>query len=76
MRATMRLNQFLEENSLTAAEFASRVGKVTGEAVRLWANGQRMPEAAIAQRIVDATGGAVTVQDLHDARIETMGASP
>jgi len=69
----MRLNTYLEDNSLTAAEFATRVGDVTGEAVRLWAAGRRMPEAAIAQRIVDATGGAVTVQDLHDARMETMG---
>lgn len=65
----MKLKDFMEAKHLTAADFARLLGDVTGEAVRLWATGRRMPEPLIAEKIVEVTKGKVTVQDLHDARM-------
>lgn len=71
-RGFMRLRSFLQTNRLTHAEMAKRLGGVTGQAVRNWSLGYRMPEPLIAEKIVKVTKGRVTVQDLHDQRIETL----
>lgn len=68
----MRLKNFLQIERLSSAEFAAKLGGVTGEAVRLWAAGLRMPEPLAIEKIVDVTKGQVTVQDLHDQRVERL----
>jgi len=72
----MTLDHWLNSNNLNAEEFARRLSadgqSLTGEAVRKWRKGERMPEAEIVERIVRETGGAVTVQDLHNARVEFL----
>lgn len=70
----MRLSQWLEQNQISTTELANRIGGVTPEAVRLWADGARMPETKNVLRIEDVTGGEVTVRDLHEARAEKLGA--
>lgn len=65
----MRLKEFLQAEQLSAEKFARHLGCVTGQAVRCWAKGSRMPEPLIAEKIVEVTKGKVTVQDLHDARM-------
>ena len=74
----MTLDHWLNSNKLNAEEFARRLSSggesVTGEAVRKWRNGSRMPEAAMAERIVMETGGEVTVQDMHDTRLQFLKA--
>lgn len=72
----MTFDHWLNSNKLTAEEFARRLGakgdSVSGEAVRMWRKGARMPEAEMAERIVKETAGAVTVQDMHDTRLEFL----
>lgn len=69
----MRLKQYIEDHKLTHAEFAERIGGVTGEAVRLWAAGRRMPGVTIVQRIQEVTGNQVTLEDLFNAKLEATG---
>lgn len=68
----MRLSQWLTENQISLTELAERVGGVTAEAVRLWADGARMPETKNVIRIEAVTNGQVTVRDLHEARAEKI----
>ena len=75
-KCLMKLRAFMTEQQLSPAAFARILGDVSGEAVRLWASGRRMPEPEIAQRIVEATGGTVTVQDLHDTRLQFLRNPP
>jgi DNA-binding transcriptional regulator YdaS (Cro superfamily) len=70
----MRLSQWLEQNNHTHAELADLIGNVTAEAVRLWAAGSRMPDTKNVLQIERATGGQVTVRDLHEARAEKLAA--
>lgn len=70
----MRLSQWLTENQISLTELADRIGGVTPEAVRLWADGARMPETRNVLRIEAVTNGQVTVRDLHEARAEKLGA--
>lgn len=64
----MTLDQFLRSSKFSVEEFALKIG-VTSEAVRRYRSGRRMPEPLIAQRIVDASKGRVTIQDLHEVRV-------
>jgi len=68
----MRLSAWLLDQGLSHSAFARLVGGVSTEAVRLWAGGKRMPGTEHVERIEELTGGAVTVGDLHDARVETI----
>jgi DNA-binding transcriptional regulator YdaS (Cro superfamily) len=68
----MRLSSWLLDQGLSHSAFARLVGGVSAEAVRLWAGGMRMPGTEHVERIAELTGGAVTVSDLHDARVEKI----
>lgn len=68
----MRLHEYLRINDLSPAEFATKMGGVTSEAVRLWAAGKRMPEVKYIERIIDVTGNKVTIEDLYFARLEVL----
>lgn len=61
----MTLIDYLRTNGLTYTAFAGEVG-VSVEAVRRYARGKRLPRPAIMERIVEATDGAVTVQDFYN----------
>lgn len=65
----MNLKSYMDANSINGERMAEIIGDVTGAAVRLWMTGARMPTAEIAERIVNVTGGVVTVQDMHEARL-------
>lgn len=67
----MRLKDFLKDQEISAVKFAETIG-VSQPAVGLWLSGKRMPEPEVLERIIEATKGQVTVQDLHDARIEHL----
>lgn len=58
----MKLSEFLETKELTPQAFAGLL-PVSGEAVRLWLNGDRTPRPAQMQRIMEITEGAVTPND-------------
>lgn len=59
---SMTLDEFLRTTGETQADFAARIG-VTKEAVRLWANGSRVPRRAQMVAITEATQSAVTAND-------------
>lgn len=58
----MRLDQFLSENEMTAAEFGRRIG-VTPQAVLRYREHLRTPKPVVMKRIIDATEGRVTPND-------------
>jgi DNA-binding transcriptional regulator YdaS (Cro superfamily) len=66
----MDLKSHMAKSELTGEAMAELIGGVTGAAVRLWMAGARMPSPEIAERIVEVTGGKVTVQDMHETRLE------
>jgi hypothetical protein len=61
----MKLKAYLSDNQITYAAFGQRIS-VTGEAVRKYAEGLRIPRAAIMPRIVRATKGAVGPADFFE----------
>lgn len=61
----MHLRDYLAANG-GAKEMAKKLD-VTPEAVRLWANGARMPRPAQMARIALATEGAVQPSDFYEA---------
>lgn len=65
----MRLSDWITDVAkITPAEFASRLG-VSRQAISRYCAGERMPDAEMVEKIEMATGGAVTVKDLHAARL-------
>jgi len=58
----MNLKQYLANEGLTCAAFGKRVA-VSGEAVRLWAEGLRYPSRKNMEAIYRATNGTVTPND-------------
>lgn len=64
----MTLDHWLTSQKISAEEFGKLLG-CSGQAVRYWRAGARMPDADMVEKISAATGGQVTVQDLHDARL-------
>lgn len=63
----LTLEKYLAENGFSAACFAEKIG-VTGEAVRRYAAGERIPRPQIMARIVEATGGAVDYRGFYAER--------
>ncbi|HEV2303821.1 MAG TPA: XRE family transcriptional regulator [Stellaceae bacterium] len=60
----MRLEDYLAETGESCASFARRLrDPVSGEAVRRWARGERVPEGVAMAQIFDASGGKVTPND-------------
>ena len=64
----MKLSDWLKASDMSAEAFGRKIER-TGEAVRLWSAGKRMPGPLVAQKIFHATDGDVTIQDMHDAWI-------
>lgn len=72
----MDLKTYMDDRSLTGEKMAEIIGNVTGAAVLNWKLGSRMPSPEIAERIFGVTGGAVTVQDMHETRLAFMRSTP
>lgn len=70
----MKLSAWLADNKKSAEQLGKELG-CTGQAVRRWCSGDRMPDASMIEKIEIATGGAVTLQDLHDTRLAFLKAS-
>jgi len=64
----VRLSDYLTAQKLPFADFGQRVG-VSGESVRLWAHGERVPRPDVMARIVEATAGAVQPGDFYPASV-------
>lgn len=64
----MKLHDWMAGVAKTPEELAKIIG-VTGEAVRRYRSGARMPRPEIVKRIQEVTGGQVTAHDLHEQRI-------
>lgn len=58
----MKLRDWLDDNSVSVPEFATRIGR-TPEAVRRYTNGERIPDREAMPLIAAETGGAVTAND-------------
>lgn len=62
----MTLEHWCIKNGISDADLARMIGVQRMSAYR-YRKGQRVPRPAIVARIVEATGGAVTVSDLYRA---------
>lgn len=62
----MKLAAYLREKGISTTDFAVEIG-VSGEAVRLYALGRRMPRREQMAAIVKATGGKVMPNDFAEA---------
>ncbi len=71
----MTLEQYLSNSELSNAGFGELIG-VTRMAVLRYRDGSRMPEPEIAAKIVKATDGAVTIEDMHRAHMAWRRAQP
>jgi hypothetical protein len=58
----MRLGDYLDRTNLANRDFGELIG-VTGEAVRLYVMGARIPRPAVMRRIEEVTGGRVRPND-------------
>lgn len=65
----MKLSDWMAGAAKTPNELAVLIG-TTGEAVRRYCSGARMPRPEIVRRIHEITGGQVTAHDLHEQRLE------
>lgn len=70
----MTLDHWLTSQNLSAEKFGETLG-CSGQAVRYWRSGARSPDADVVARIVAATGGAVTVDDMHEIRLAHLNAT-
>lgn len=64
----MKLPTYLEKNNLSYAKFAKTIGMdSTSAAMNIWryCNTQRRPRPEIASKIVSATKGKVTFEDIY-----------
>lgn len=61
----MRLRDWLTAKKMDFREFGETIGR-TAEAVRRYANGERIPDRDTMPLIFSATDGAVTANDFYD----------
>lgn len=60
----MNLADYLTREGIALKQFAGQIG-VSAEAVRLYVERKRMPRPGVMAKIVEATNGAVTANDLY-----------
>ena len=71
----MKLDTYLRQHDLSAAEFGRRV-RVSRSAVIRWISGARLPDRDSMHRIVAATAGAVQPNDFFAPPAADLGAEP
>jgi predicted transcriptional regulator len=64
----VKLGDWLAENEMNATQFAALIG-CRESTVSMYLNGKRMPQHAIMQKIMEATGNQVTADDMFAARM-------
>lgn len=64
----MTLNEWMISNCVNAEVFGKKLG-CAGQTVRRYCSGERFPDARVSEQIVTATGGSVSLQDLHETRL-------
>jgi transcriptional regulator with XRE-family HTH domain len=69
----MKLATYLETHEIKVSDLASRLG-VPVSTVSRWARGERIPRIEMAERLREATGGAVTFADFLSAPTEGAAA--
>lgn len=62
-KADMQLRDYLAQTGETIQQFAERIGESAHTIGKLY-RGERFPRADTAQRIIDATKGSVTADDM------------
>lgn len=60
----MTLNEYMAKEQISMRDMAGSIG-VTYEAIRKYANGERIPKPDILNKITRRTGGAVTANDFY-----------
>lgn len=65
----MRLSDYLDNQSITAAAFGRTIGLSEASMSRILA-GRQVPRSAILARIAQATAGQVTPNDFHDIDVQ------
>lgn len=74
MAPAMRLAQYLDDNGISDAEFARRVG-VSHSLVHAWRYRKKLPSLPMARRIRQATKGEVRESDwVDDETLENRAA--
>lgn len=61
----MQLRDWLERQGLSYTQFGSAISR-SAEAVRRYANGERVPDRQTMQKIVQQTGGQVMPNDFYE----------
>ena len=70
----MKLADWMAAGALTPEQLAKELG-VTGEAVRRYRAGARMPRVEQIAKIHELSGGLVTAQDFHEQRLAYLSPS-
>jgi transcriptional regulator with XRE-family HTH domain len=60
----MKLKEYMKKHGLKATELAVRMGVCTS-AFEHWVSGRRTPRPEHANKLVQITGGEVTLQDIY-----------
>ncbi|MDF1720542.1 MAG: helix-turn-helix transcriptional regulator [Minwuia sp.] len=63
----MKLNDWMAEKGMTSTQFAALIG-CRESTVSMYLNGKRMPRLNLMRKIIEATGGAVTADDMFGTR--------
>lgn len=71
----MNLDDWMNKNAVSSEDLGKTIG-FTGQAVRRYRTGERMPDAETSHKIWLATSGLVTVQDLHETRLAFVRSAP
>lgn len=67
----MQLYEYLKSNDISFSDFAQQIGAKSRATVYRYINGTRkIPSRAMMDKIMVATGGAVTIADFYDLPID------
>jgi predicted transcriptional regulator len=62
----MRLEKYLQDYSISAADFAGQIGAKSRATVYRYIKGIRMPEVEVMTKIFEVTNGQVTANDFYN----------
>lgn len=68
----MHLKKWRLTQTLSMAEAAQRMGLESARTYHRYESGENRPDAPLVERILSVTEGAVTVQDLHQQRLDWL----
>lgn len=71
----MRLGEWRLTQKLTLAHCAAQLGVGHARNFQKYETGENRPDAPMVERIIAMTGGAVSLLDLHEQRLEWLRAN-